>query len=594
MFVQAKGNGLHVKAHRGDAKSLLAFNLTKARTRNLAGFTVAYVVGAQTHYVSNMLTFANPADHSQDPAHAANSSVNAPLHKFRWVHVPGAGSLGEKPAFGPYTYVVTPRYFADGALLPLDPSTSVSVDIEVAPFRKGAITAAFTRGFTQSEAFVHRFGEVAIFRPPNTDLVFDTSATSGTAANGAAYTFAQEYTWLGFTARDVILGLLSEIRYDATLQLDVFAYDLSEPDIVSALLALGADGRVRMILDDAALHHSTKPGTVLPEDQFETLFRAAAKAPAEIKRGHFARYSHDKVMIVYRTGAGGARRPIKVLTGSTNFSVTGLYVNSNHVLVFDDTTVAAAYARVFQNSWDGEVKAPAFRATPEAGQATTFASAQVPHTDVTFSPHSAAFAAEILDGITARITAEAGRPKGSVLFAVMGIDVGGGSVYPTLRDLHADTSLFTYGISDAPDGIYVYNPRHKTGVLVTGKPGRTRLPAPFDQVPTPANHQVHHKFVVCGFNGSDPVVYCGSSNLALGGEQDNGDNLLAIHDGDIATVFAIEAVLLVDHFDFLDRNLAPAATSPATATWHLSITSAWVTPYYDKADLHYADRLLFA
>ena len=45
-----------------------------------------------------------------------------------------------------------------------------------------------------------------------------------------------------------------------------------------------------------------------------------------------------------------------------------------------------------------------------------------------------------------------------------------------------------------------------------------------------SGHQIHHKFVVCGFNGDDPVVYCGSSNLALGGEQHNGDNLLEIHD----------------------------------------------------------------
>ena len=34
-------------------------------------------------------------------------------------------------------------------------------------------------------------------------------------------------------------------------------------------------------------------------------------------------------------------------------------------------------------------------------------------------------------------------------------------------------------------------------------------------------HQVHHKFLVCGFNGSNPVVYCGSSNLAVGGEKSN-------------------------------------------------------------------------
>ena len=72
------------------------------------------------------------------------------------------------------------------------------------------------------------------------------------------------------------------------------------------------------------------------------------------------------------------------------------------------------------------------------------------------------------------------------------------------------------------------------------------LPPPFDQLPnitSPAAHQVHHKFVVCGFNGPDPTVFCGSSNLAEGGEQHNGDNLLEIHyDADVALVLRDQAL----------------------------------------------------
>src|SRR5205814_3038837 len=95
----------------------------------------------------------------------------------------------------------------------------------------------------------------------------------------------------------------------------------------------------------------------------------------------------------------------------------------------------------------------------------------------------------------------------------------------------------------------------------------TVLPPPFDQVPNigGVGHQVHHKFIVCGFNGTDPVVYCGSSNLASGGEELNGDNLLAIHDGDVATAFAIEAVGLVDHFNFIDRYATQSAKNNKVA-----------------------------
>ena len=118
-------------------------------------------------------------------------------------------------------------------------------------------------------------------------------------------------------------------------------------------------------------------------------------------------------------------------------------------------------------------------------------------------------------------------------------------------------------------------------------------------------HQIHHKFVVCGFNSDDPVVYCGSSNLALGGEQKNGDNLLEIHDRDVATAFAIEALGLVDHFQFLDRastakgpkTKAPPASkrqAAASAGWFLSTTGRWAEPYFDPNDLHCVDRMLFA
>jgi hypothetical protein len=149
-----------------------------------------------------------------------------------------------------------------------------------------------------------------------------------------------------------------------------------------------------------------------------------------------------------------------------------------------------------------------------------------------------------------------------VLFAVMQLTGSQSPVYQTLGDLHATQSVYSYGISDAPKGIFLYSPAQATGVQVTGKPGQVTLPPPFDQVPSPPGHEIHDKFVVCGLNGNDPVVYCGSSNLASGGEALNGDNLLAIHDADVATAFAIEALGLVDHYNFLDRMANPKKAAP--------------------------------
>src|SRR6185436_13122259 len=167
---------------------------------------------------------------------------------------------------------------------------------------------------------------------------------------GEHFTYADEYAWLGFTARAKIFALLNEVVQDASLRVDVFAYDLNEPDLIKILLKLAKDGRVRVILDNAALHHDTKKPK--PEDQFEALFVKAAGKQKLLKRGKFKRYAHDKVFVVRNNKTGTAR---KVLTGSTNFSVTGLYVNSNHILVFNDPDVAAAYAGVFDQAWKDDV-----------------------------------------------------------------------------------------------------------------------------------------------------------------------------------------------------------------------------------------------
>jgi phosphatidylserine/phosphatidylglycerophosphate/cardiolipin synthase-like enzyme len=608
----SKAKGMSVNAYRGDAKSLLAFNFAdRSSTKNLAGFTIqCRPDGQQPYYLLNMLRFKEPGAHAQDAKEPPTSSLNAPIHKFRWLHVPGSFHGGKTPFFGKYTYTVTPRHFDDSnSLKPIDPALSVSVDVEVGPFQKDGLALGFTRGFTQSQAFVHHFGLKARIRPANKELLFKTSQISGKGPDGQDYTFKQEYDWLGYTAREQIFAILDEVVNDTTLKLDVFAYDLNEPDVMNSLLQLGKQGRIRIILDNAALHHSAKSPPA--EDQFEKLFSNCAHTPAAIKRGKFKRYSHDKIFIV-----SNKKGPVKVLTGSTNFSVTGLYVNSNHVLVFNDPVVAAKYAEVFEAAWTGNVTAKAFEATDLSNQSFPFSSKQTPKTDVTYSPHQEKFATTILNGIVSRIRQEGKKSKteGSVLFAVMEIGKGTGPVYPALQKLHEDQSIFSYGISDTTSGVSLYKPGNTKGVLVTGKPSKSRLPPPFDQVPGVAGHQIHHKFIVCGFNGDDPVVYCGSSNLALGGEESNGDNLLAVHDGDVATVFAIEAVALVDHFDFLDRvasntkgtsktksrskkplkpKFASKQQEAESAGWFLSTDDKWAEPYFDSKDLHFVDRQLF-
>jgi hypothetical protein len=124
-----------------------------------------------------------------------------------------------------------------------------------------------------------------------------------------------------------------------------------------------------------------------------------------------------------------------------------------------------------------------------------------------------------------------------------------GPVCEKLGEIHSRQPVDSYDISDAPEGIFLYSPGHATAVHVTGRPGQVTLPAPFDRVTSPPGHEIHDKFVVRGLNGDDPVVYPGSSNLASGGEEDNGDNAERIARKQVALASARLAKLLNEAFE---------------------------------------------
>jgi PLD-like domain len=571
----AKNRSFSINAYAGDNKTLLAFNFTnKDDAKNLAGFTISCELpGQPAFYLFNFLAFQNPSAHSQVSTEPPKSLVNAPWQKYRFVDFAHAGSQGGPLITGDYLYTATPRYFdANGSMQALDSTLSATVKVPVAPFTKGALSLGFSRGYMQSEAFARKFGQKTAIQPAKRGLEFDTSSVAGTNA-GASVTYDQIYSWTGATARTQVFNVLHQVLADPTLRLDVFAYDLNEPDVVDILLKLAAQKRVRVILDSAPLH-LTSGTKVAIEDLFTTAFKAVPGAASSILRACFDRYSHDKVFIISK-----GTQSIQALTGSTNFSVFGIYVNANHVLVFDDIDVAGYYEQVFETSWkilstvpppSGSIKASAksaaaFAGTPLATGSFSSTTSGPNKMTIHVSPHTTKDVSTILGAIAARIGQEKGAAKGNVLFAVMQMTNSNSPVYAALSALNKLTTLVSYGISDSPGGLKMYVPGSATGILVTGKPSQTQLPPPFDQVPLLPGHEIHDKFVVCGLNGMDPVVYCGSSNLASGGEAENGDNLLEIHDPDVATAFAIEALLLVDHYNFLDHYATKTAAAAKTA-----------------------------
>ncbi len=549
--VASTQDGLTLTAYGGDGAVLLGFDLAPERTPHLAGFALRYTPpGGQPTYIANRLNFATPVTAATPPGEPPwTPSDQAPLQKFRWTHFP------PQLAPGAYTYELTAIYFAGGGLQP-GPTTSVAIELAPPAAGDAPFEVGFTTGDLASQAYADRFHNAPIVPTPKT-LDYATAP------------YEAQYAWLGGHARRLVFDFLHACLADPDSTVDLFAYDLDEPDVVRLLQQLGP--RLRAVLDDAPLH--TKPGAL----EIEAKARLIASAGADhVKAGHFHRFAHSKVLIRRQRGT-----PTQVLTGSANFSVRGLYVQANNVLVFRDARTAGLYAQAFEQAFTAMA---GFARAPIAGSWFDLTGPGLPTAAVCFSPHPSAKVS--LDRVSAAIKGA----KSSVMFAVMELE-GGGDVLADLQALGTRADVFSFGVTQAESGLKVYPPGTTDGVFAAFGYLKDHVPAPFQaEWGGGVGQVIHHKFVVVDFNDASPQVFTGSSNLAEGGEEQNGDNLLAIADPGVAARYAVEAVRLVDHYHF--RAAKQAATEAAPLVLQPD-AARWWAPYYDPTRVEYRERALF-
>ncbi|WP_116139932.1 phospholipase D-like domain-containing protein [Trinickia diaoshuihuensis] len=565
----ASSRGFTVKAYSGDRCAMLAFDLADHLTDRLAGFAIRRkpADGGAWTWLGNRLSFEGDYTSGGGKFFPSNT---APFQKFRWLDFP-AGDVQ-----GAFCYEVVVKRFVQGKSTQLEDDQTVQVTLDVGPFVAGAIEVAFTRGYLSSQAYADEFGNKP-FEPslPAGQWRFDWAP------------YETQWAWLGAHARTAIEGFLTECYEDPRASVDAFVYDLNEPAIVTAFIKLASMGKLRMLADDAKLHET---GTAAAQAFADIQSAATEASRSGFKRGKFKRYQHNKVLIKRVDGVAQ-----KVLTGSTNYSITGLYVNANHVFIFDDAALAAEYAQAFDTALKDGLQAADFYEQPISMREFPIEQPGMPPIVVSFAPHRDAQV-----GLGRLLKAIDGADS-SVIFAVMDLN-GTGQVLKALAQLHTNQKVFSYGISDSVspaddtiDGTTVYTATSKGGELVYSKANPERFPPPFSmerEVTGPAAHIVHHKFVVVDFNGTNPVVFGGSSNLAEGGETSNGDNLVAIYDRSIATAFAIEGIRLVDHYAFA-AALKRAGTSQQPLRLKLD-DEKWWARYYTAGDIREKERKLFS
>jgi PLD-like domain len=572
-----ESQGLRVVVYAGDNKILLAMTIDDAAInetdKNLAGFAIWRSSAGKEVCLGNRISFQEaPAGGAGSPPKWTDSD-KAPFQKFRWVDVPPDGFRVK------LSYRVRALYFS-GQGPGLKDGPEVTIDVAPAEQLHSHFRPGFSRGYIASQAYADKFGNKDIRPPGPKSPTFDVTP------------FEAQYQWLGADARTELFGLIDEIEKDPEARMDVFAYDLDVPDVIAAICRIGKarPGKVRAILDNADLHSKPdrKTGTLPPEIEAAKLIIAALGKDC-VRQGHFARYQHNKVFIKRdKNGAGQ-----KVLFGSMNFSIRGIYVQANNVIVVDDPGTAQMFADAFDLAFKDNVKAPPFqkdRISKDYMVGSATDTAELPKFSLALSPHSDWKIS--LGPMADRIRAA----TSSVLFAVMEPN-GQGPVLTSLKAIAANPIVFSYGTVETDKGLAVQSPSGQMGDL-TGYAALTKeVPWPFTKEFDGGNGKhIHSKFVVVDFNADNPTVFTGSSNLAAGGEQANGDSLVRIEDAAIANMFAIEAVALFDHYHFRKTMKTATKASPLTLWFpgKPNMPLPWWKQYYDTSKIQMRDRCLFA
>jgi len=575
--VSGDNAGLHVVVCPGDNKILIAMSLRDDQIndtdKNLAGFAIwRKREGNDEIPLQNRISFTfGVNDQTTSETRKWTDSDKAPFQKFRWLDVPADGFDT------PITYRVRALYFTGHGF---DTKAGPEVTVTAKPVKQlhTKFRPAFTRGFIASQAYADKFQNKDIRPTGAKTLNFDTKP------------FEPQYVWLGADARLRLFDFIADCERDTGAKVDVFAYDLDEPDIVAAICRLGKQGRLRAVLDNATLHSKPDKKGVMPLEVGAAKMIIDAAGKDNVRQGHFSRFQHNKVFIK-RDARGQAQR---VIFGSMNFSVRGIYVQANNVIQVDDPNVAGLFAKAFDNAFENDVRAAPFRQDPIASDYKVGSSVDTPDLpkfSLALSPHKDSSVS--LGPMTDRIR----KATSSVFFAVMA-PKGSGPVLTSLRQIAAEPTVFSYGTVETDKGIAVQNPDGEMGVMTSFSFLSKNVPEPFKkEFSGGAGMHIHDKFVVVDFNADNPTVFTGSSNLAAGGEQDNGDSLAMIEDAAIANMYAVEAVAMFDHFHFRKVMQEITTKQPPLTLWYPGKPNAptpWWKAYYDPKSIQMRDRLLFA
>jgi hypothetical protein len=293
---EQKGD-LSVQAIAGTHVVLLGIDLPEPNCPGLLGFALRREdhTEGEKYWLSGYKTFKSVEP--SPPPGILYSTRQHPIQGFTW------SDFSAKPEHD-YTYEVVALR---GTPANPEQSERVAVDIRTESEHGRTHHVHFNRGAAASQEYTRRFGDK---RPEQV----------GPAA----------FTWLSRGAAESIANFIGR-AVDSNWGLRVGAYEFTDDTVLKALGAArdrGADVQV--------LYHAENDAQKISNE--EAIQKFGLENICQPRNAQGLTLSHNKTIVLTKAGAAQA-----VLTGSTNFSVGGIYGHSNVVHICERDDVAANY-----------------------------------------------------------------------------------------------------------------------------------------------------------------------------------------------------------------------------------------------------------
>jgi phosphatidylserine/phosphatidylglycerophosphate/cardiolipin synthase-like enzyme len=544
--------GLQVRAIAGTYVVLIAFDCPEEFCRGLLGFGIRRTdhENGEVSWLRGLKKFDIPASDEGDDV----TTRRHPIQKFHW------GDYTTKPG-RTYSYEVHAMRGTKKALVDSD-SLSVTVTCEN-PDQVGTNGHGvhFNRSAASSQAFTRRFPNL-----PSGD-VEDPQARA----------------WLSRGLQEALVAFIGQAQAGEGLHL--FVYEFEKREYAQALKAARARGVTLEILHDAILKKDKGP--ILVSRPLLHEFGLDDVAKDRVADG--LAISHNKFAVL--TGTDGAAKA--VWTGSTNFTDSGVYAQSNVGHAVAGPEPAGTYLKWHQTFWndptmscaDSRTQAKALSGLPDIAQSPS-------GTTVVFSPRATIEAVELCAALvkgadkmvcfTAPFALHDDIEKALIAAPaqVFGLLNNHGVVEKALYDA-PNTSLAAATAFDDKSVLGAWQSRmlaklnaeslHHSGVFI------------------------HTKIILIDPLSDHPAVVTGSANFSNNSSRNNDENQLFIFDEpEVADVYLGEFMRMFDHYYFRDHikaMKAQAIVTPKAA--FLDETDAWTARFYHGGEAERARTAFF-